>query len=158
MIKESATSPIHLFRYLYARVNDEEKNIVQGSDNVPGGKACAFFVSGLLYMNKLCQDLHAGVDGLERDLLACGWQEISGPKAGAVLIWESLVGVREDQSSGRHSGFAISETDAVSNDSENGGQGFPIRHHLTYGTNPDGSPTRKIEKIYWHPNLDKETW
>ena len=44
-------------------------------------------------------------------------------------------------------GFYIGNNKAVSNDSS---LGHPIKHHYTY------NDTRKIEKIYWHSELDKD--
>lgn len=157
MIEASAKTPTELFRYTYARVNGEEKNILFGDIGKKDGlKSCAFFLSSILYLNKLCYDVHAGVDGLEKDLLAFGWYSIASPRPGAVVIWESQGGRRSDETSGRHAGFVVSDTEAISNDSNE--SGMPHRHHITYGTKEDGTPERKIETIYWHRFLDQETW
>ena len=82
--------------------------------------------------------MHATVEGTEKDMLASGWQEIAELKSGAVLIWEK----QEHE----HMGFYVGHDEAISNDSK--GTGFPWRHHVTYNN------TRKIEKIYWHSELD----
>ena len=80
------------------------------------------------------------------------WVEIEKPKPGAVIIWEpfkaAIHGLFGDKEAKLwHIGFCVTEMEAISNDSK--GSGFPWRHHITY------NGTRKIEKIYWHSELDK---
>jgi hypothetical protein len=110
-----------------------------------GGLSCATFVSSVLYLHKLIKDVHSNVGSTTEDMITSGWQEIKDLRIGAVLTWESRLGNKDGKMHG-HNGFYISKDEAISNDSR--GSGFPRRHHYTY------NDTRKIEKIYWHPDLD----
>lgn len=133
MIRNAAKGENYMFRNLYALVDGVEQDI-----NQDGVLACSFFASAVLYINKLIKDMHAGVTGLERDLVASGWERIDEPREGAVLLWEA-------QNAHRHIGFSLGNGRAVSNAS--GGSGVPTEHSDTY----DG--TRKIESIWLHPSL-----
>lgn len=139
MIENSAKGENRIFRNLYANVNGQEKDLLED-----GKLSCAVFASAVLYLNKLIKDLHATVDKTKIDLLGSGWKEIDDLQPGAVLIWE-----KKDFGGGelhRHIGFYIGDNMAVSNGSFNGG--VPVKHHYTY------NDTRKIENIFWHPDLD----
>jgi hypothetical protein len=131
----------YLFRNLYAEKDGKETDILEDGKN-----SCAAFVSWLLLALELIKSPHATVNGTERDIIASGWYEISELRPGAVLFWEKITGAY-DGLMHRHVGFYVGNGEAISNSSQN--SGFPIRHHATY----NGS--RKIEKIYWHPDLDK---
>jgi len=133
MIHNLAKGEIHIFRNLYVEIDGKERDILDD-----GRLACGKVVSSVLYLNKLISDMHATVEGTEKDMLASGWQEIAELKPGAVLVWEK----QEHE----HIGFYVGHDEAISNDSS--GSGFPWRHHVTYNN------TRKIEKIYWHSELD----
>ena len=127
----------YLFRNLY--VEDDKGNIVDVLED--GGNSCAAFVSWILLGLGLIKLPHATVDSTVKDLLNNGLQEIKEPKAGAVLLWEKLA-------EHRHIGFYAGNGEAISNDSR--GSRFPRKHHYTYNN------TRKIDKIYWHPELDED--
>lgn len=135
MIENSAKGENWMFRNLYAEISGEEKDILKN-----GGLSCAVLVSSILFMNKLIKDLHANVSATEKDMVGSGWREVKDLKPGAILIWET----KDDHS---HIGFYMGKDMAISNDSR--GAGFPHKHHYTYNN------TRKIERIYWHPNLDE---
>ena len=83
-------------------------------------------------------------------MVANGWYEIKDLRPGAVIIWEKKMGdnglLGKKDVEFMHMGFCVSATEAISNSSK--GTGFPWKHHITY------NGTRKIEKIYWHPELD----
>lgn len=138
----------YLFRNIYAK-NEEGKEI----DILEDGKnSCATFVSWTLLAVELIKRPHATVEGTEKDLVDSGWFEIKELKPGAILIWEKasdndkLLG--EYALKRRHMGFYVGDNSAISNDSKD--RGFPHKHHYTY------NDTRKIEKIYWHPELDND--
>jgi hypothetical protein len=143
MIENGAKGENHLFRNFYIIKEGIETDALEN-----GGLSCAAFVSSILYLqNSLLGFLQkkswisftrATVASLEKDLLSNGWYEIKELRPGAVLIWE--------KQTNEHVGFCVSETEAVSNDSQ--GSGFPCRHFITY------NGTRKVEKILWHPELD----
>lgn len=147
----------YLFRNLYVDENDKEIDILENGRN-----SCAVFVSWILYlMNstlefekkpRWIQFTHATVYSMEKDMIAHGWYEIKELKSGAVIIWEKLsadkglLGNKNVEFT--HIGFCVSKTEAISNDSK--GHGFPWKHHITHNN------TRRIEKIYWHPELDND--
>jgi len=136
----------YLFRNAYAK--DEKGNETDILEN--GKNSCAAFVSWILLGVELVKRPHATVEGTEKDLIDSGWYQVEECKPGSILIWESkdpdekLLGKYETEH--RHMGFYIGNDEAISNDSK--GSGFPRRHHSTY------NDTRKIEKIYWHDELN----
>jgi len=130
----------HMFRNLYAK--DDKGNEIDILRN--GIVSCAVFDSAILLNLELIKTPHSTIQGLERDLLKSGWYEISEPIPGAILVWEKQVFA--DSTAHRHIGFYVGNNEAVSNDSS---VGFPRKHHFTC------DDTRKIEKIYWHEDLDK---
>ena len=143
MIENSVKGENWMFRNFYIRENGFEKDVLES-----GSLSCAVFVSSILYLqNSLLEFLkkpswikftHANVGSIEKDMHENGWLEITELKQGAIIIWE-----RQDH---EHVGFCVSETEAISNDSN--GTGFPWRHHITYEN------TRPIKKILWHSELD----
>lgn len=137
----------YLFRNAYAK--DEKSKEVDILEN--GKNSCAAFVSWILLAVELIKRPHTTVEGTEKDLVHSGWYSINERKPGTILIWEKKISkhklLGKYQTERRHMGFYIGNSEAVSNDSKR--TGFPHRHHYTY------NGTRKIEKIYWHPLLDK---
>lgn len=133
----------YLFRNVYAKdENGREIDILEDGKN-----SCAAFVSWILLAVELIKRPHATVEGTEKDLLDNGWYEIKELRPGAVLLWEPKIG-KFDGLLHRHAGFYIGNNEAISNSSHN--SGFPIKHHYDY------NGARKVEKIYWHSDLDKE--
>src|SRR3989344_1648033 len=169
-IENSAKGENHLFRNFYVEKHPEvEISNASGKDKSKshygaggeiedslenGRNSCAVMVSSILYsFNPLLEFtgkkdwikyIHLTVVSTEKDLLENGWYEIKELKPGAVIIWEKKDGHEGEPHN--HIGFFWGGQEAISNDSK--GTGFPHKHHYTY----DG--TRKIEKIYWHPELD----
>ncbi len=144
MIRNAAKGESRMFRNVYALVDDAEMDITGD-----GRWSCAFFVSVVLYANKLIGDMHTGVAGLEEDLKANGWQETKDLKEGAVIVWEPqkgnfVPGIGEMHS---HLGFFVGNDRAVSNSSDE--TGVPKEHHITY------NGARKIERIWWHSDLEE---
>lgn len=139
MIENSVKGENWMFRNLYAEIDDKETDILKN-----GSLSCSVFASSVLYLNKLIKDVHAQTYSTEKDMIQSGWVEIKDLRPGAVLVWE-----KKDGKSGmphNHIGFYIGDKMAISNNSR--GTGFPWKHHYTYNN------TRKIEKIYWHPELN----
>lgn len=144
MIKNAVRDKNWMFRNFFIVQDGVEKDALED-----GGLSCAVFVSSILYLhNSLLEFLkkphwikftHANVSSTVRDMLQNGWVEIGELRPGSVLVWEK----QEHE----HMGFCTSETEAISNDSQ--GTGFPWKHHITYNN------TRQIEKILWHPDLDR---
>lgn len=140
-IKNSVGS--NLFRNLYAYVDGKRNDILEN-----GLFSCAIFVSSILYFYKLIGDVHATVDSTIRDLEASGWQKVSQPKKGAIIIWESL---KFKGKYHKHVGFYMNEKKAISNST---GKRSPILHHWTFGIDKNKDPKRKILNFYWHKKLD----
>lgn len=136
MIQNSVGSK--LFRNLYANVDGKRVDILRDGD-----LSCALFVSVLLHQFKLIESPHATVAGLLRDMERSEWISTDMIFPGAVVIWEEAI-----QKSGErhaHSGFALSKMSAVSHSDV---ERAPVEHHITFGTNKDGSPKRKILATY----------
>ena len=145
MIENAAKGENWMFRNFYIIQDGVERDALEN-----GGLSCAAFVSSILYLQNPLLDAiqtphwisstRATVASLQKDMLQNGWVEIKELRPGSVLIWEK----REHD----HAGFCVSQTEAVSNDSQ--GAGWPWRHDITY------NGARKIEKILWHPALDND--
>lgn len=139
MIRNAAKGENHMFRNLYALVDGEKKDILNDGD-----LSCAFFVSSILALQKLLDGPHATVLGTEKAMEHAGWVSLKDLRPGAVVTWEPIV--YDDGRSHWHIGFALDEERAISNASN--AAGIPREHHITY------EDTRKIQRIWWHPELD----
>ncbi|MBX4211251.1 MAG: hypothetical protein KW806_00400 [Candidatus Yanofskybacteria bacterium] len=146
MIRSAAKGENHMFRNMFGSDENGEKDLTKD-----GALSCGKVVSAILYLNKLIKDLHLTVESTEKDMKENGWQEISELKEGAVIVWEPKPGA--DGTPHLHMGFYLSGEEAMSNDSN--GNLVPAIHHPTFGANADGSPVRKIIRIYWHSALDE---
>jgi len=136
----------YLFRNLYAEENGKEIDILEDGRN-----SCGVFVSWILLTLELIKHPHSTVYATEKDLMSSGWYETKELRPGAIVVWEKKKGndglLGEKEVEFMHMGFCVSSTEVISNSSK--GTGFPIKHHATY------HDFRKIEKIYWHGDLDK---
>lgn len=125
------------YRQIFAKVNGKKVDLTEN-----GNLSCAYFVSSLLLIFKLINEVHATVSGTVRDLEKCGWAQIKKPKVGSILVWDKKDFGKGDLHS--HIGFYIGKNEAVSNDSK---KGVIEKHHFTYKN------TRKIEKIFWNNKI-----
>lgn len=145
MIENSAKGENWMFKNFYIEKDGEVRDSLDDGHN-----SCAVMVSSiLLLLNDMfhwIKSPHTTVVSTEKDMKESGWLEVSDLKPGAVLIWEKKEGHSGNMH--YHIGFYMGDDEAISNDSR--GTGFPGRHHYTY------NGTRKVEKIYWHPELDKD--
>ncbi len=149
-IENSAKGENYLFRNFFVEKDGKIEDSLEDGQN-----SCAVMVSHILYSyNSLLEFLgkkhwirfiHLTVASTEKDMIENGWREISDFKRGAVIIWEKKDGRNGEPHN--HIGFYVGNNEAVSNSSKE--TGFPWKHHATY------NGTRKIEKIYWHSELDK---
>ena len=147
MLENSVTSPTYLFKNLYMVTDEGQiRDILED-----GGLSCAVFVSWILLPLNLIKSAHATVAATIKDLKESDWQETVELKPGSVILWEKKVG-DEDGKMHDHLGFFIGQDEAISNNSRGtgGGERIPHKHHCTY------NDTRKIEKIFWHADLDGE--
>lgn len=142
----------YYFRNLFADENGKEIDILENGQN-----SCGVFVSWTLLTLELIKRPHATVYATEKDMIASGWYLIEDLRPGAVIIWEKKDGATgllgEEKVDFYHIGFYVGEDQAISNSSKD--LGFPRKHHITSGVGPDGGAARKVEKIYWHPDLDQ---
>jgi len=125
----------------YAIIHGKKVDLVQN-----GNLSCAFYVSSILKLFNLINEIHLTVKSTEKDLIKNNFKRISLTKnipQGSILIWENK---REYNpytkkiESHLHIGFYLGNKKAISMSSENG---FPVIHHyLYYGK-------RKIIKAYY---------
>lgn len=142
MIENAAKGENWMFRNFYIEENEKITDIYNN-----GRWSCAILVSSILYLNKLIKDVHANVLSVNKDMEESGWYEIKELKPGAILVWEKSVAI-DDGRDHYHIGFYVGNDAAISNDSR--GTGFPYKHHYT------SNNASKIEKIYWHSDLNKD--
>lgn len=150
MIENAAKGENWMFRNFYVEDSGEIKDILND-----GRWSCAVFVSSVLYFfnsvlefergSKWIDFIHANVLTAEKDMQKNGWYRIKDLKLGAVIIWENKL-ASEDNTKHGHIGFYVGGDMAISNNSKE--TGFPWKHHYTY------NGARKIEKIYWHSELE----
>ena len=156
MVENTAKGKNWMFRNFYIEKNGAETDALE-----EGKISCAVLVSSILYLQNSSLEflkkpnwinfVHANVPSTTEDMLSCGWYEIKELRLGAVIVWEPRLG-KDDNLTHQHNGFCVSETEAISNDSK--GTGFPLRHDIHHPSSIDLN-SRKIEKIYWHSDLDE---
>ena len=144
ILRNSVRSENHLFRNLYADENGKEIDILENGQN-----SCAAFVSWILLALGLIKSPHSTVFSTEKDLKSTDWYETKDLRPGSIIVWEVKSGTMlgDNKVPHPHMGFYVGDNMAISNDSS---LGYSTKHHYTYDN------TRKIDKIYWHPELDKE--
>jgi hypothetical protein len=135
MIQNSVGSK--MFRAVYALIDKKKINIIEN-----GRVACALYVSSLLVINKLIGEIHATVDSTIIALEKAGWEKISKPRIGCIIVWEKVDFGKNDLH--KHIGFYIGNQEAISNSSK---KGYPVKHNVTF------NDKRKIELLLWHPKL-----
>ena len=123
------------------------KDITRG-----GGFSCAKYVTSVLLLNGLIENIHATVESALRDMENSGWYLCSrGPfdafMPGTILLWEPLPA--SDGEYHKHIGFFMGSEKAVSNHLRSN---VPREHHPTFGIKR-GKPRRKIIAAYAHPIL-----
>jgi len=132
------------WRNFYALDHGMERDVLRD-----GVHSCSYFVSSILSMFQLAQSIHMTVDSVVADLEQSGWQEITEPKLGSVLLWEAVD--FGDEGSFTHLGFYIGEEQAISTSSR---KRVPAQHDWLYRDNPPaGKNEREVQKIFWHEKL-----
>lgn len=134
MIKNSVGT--NLFRNFYAKINGKKKDVTKDGDG-----SCVFFVSAILTLMNLLEEIHLIVAKTVKDMEKSGWYKIKKPRAGAVIVWKKSKHYDE-----KHIGFYVGRGIAISNSSS---ESVPKNHHWTF----DGK--RKVEAIYWHRKLKR---
>ena len=122
-----------MFRNFYVYI----ERAGEGDALADGDNSCAFFVSAVLAMFKKIDGMHGTVQNTVNDLEKSGWQTVSRPKLGDVLVWEA----REfTDGTYEHIGFYVGEGKAVSTSMH---EKRVVEHGMHFGTDQ-----RKIKKIY----------
>jgi len=127
------------FRNFYAKVNGRKTDVTIG-----GVRSCAFFVSTILTIFDLIEEVHLTLGRTVEDMEESGWYKIKKPRVGAVLVWE------RKKMGGKwfgHIGFYMGRGKAISNSAS---EHVPKYHHWTFGGG------RKVEVIWWHRKLKKK--
>jgi hypothetical protein len=117
-----------------------------------GQLGCAYFVLTLLKVNELWNLPITGFAKKARDgLESQGWYQINEIKPGAVIVYQPEDFGREWSS--MHIGIAVSDTESVSNDSNE--EGIIYRHpHQVMGIK--NRTNREIESIWWHKDFEDD--
>ncbi|HEX8994058.1 MAG TPA: hypothetical protein VF803_02290 [Candidatus Paceibacterota bacterium] len=136
----------NLFRNRYYTIRGETIDVLEDGD-----LSCAVFVTSILHHFDLVEEVHTTVIGGVEDLERSGWQKISEPRKGAIILWGFKKKDDGTQGKHRHLGFYLDEQSAVSNDSDSR---VVWKHHPTYGAFGSGEARRDIEALYWHPTLE----
>lgn len=126
-----------MFRNLYISADGERKDATED-----GSLSCAFFVSSILRIFGYINSLHATVAGTVRAMKGSGWEEISEPVVGCVVVWKES----PETKGHKHIGFYIGDGQVVSNDSQDG-------HPTITDWQFDGR--REVEMLLWKPGIDK---
>ncbi len=121
---------IKLFRNAYFKKNKKVEDICKN-----GKLSCAFYVSTLLKIVNLVENIHYTVKGTLKDMERSGWRESKILIAPCVVVWSKL-------NNHYHLGFYVGDNKFVSNNSSKG----IIKVHPNF-------KNRKIVKIYCHKNL-----
>lgn len=131
LIKNSLGS--NFFKSLYFFAPKKSKDVLNNGD-----LSCAFYVSVILKILGLIENLHTTVLSTVKDLEKSGWYEIKRPKFGAVILWDY-----KPNGKNLHLGFYLNKSKAVSNSSK---LKSPKIHNINY-------ENRKIKAIYFHNDL-----
>ena len=138
MIENSAGT--NMFRHWYCLVNGARQEVMRD-----GNFACAFYVTSVLKLLDLVQDIQITVHRAMAELERSGWTPIDTPRKGAVVVWDAEPSQKDESwavKTAKHIGFCLDAERAISNDSEGAG---PKLHPLSY---------RPVLKYYWHPKFD----
>lgn len=138
MIKNSPGTK--MFRSLWVEESGEKRDVFRD-----GELSCAAFVSSVLTLHNLIDDVHATVARTVEELEKFGWRRADNPKPGVVVVWKP----RMDDDGERHAhiGFLVNAKEAVSTSAK---ERCVVRHPLDKLDGP-----REVEALYWYPALDE---
>jgi hypothetical protein len=118
-----------MFRECHFKIGSRNIEVLEN-----GNLACAFYVSSILKIFDLLNELHTTVNATEEDLLRSGWQDIERPRVGCVIIYAPKTH--------RHLGFYIGKGAGINN---NASKAAPHNHEWDY---------RPVERLLWHAKLE----
>jgi hypothetical protein len=124
-----------VWQHFYAEVDGEEIDVMYGGSN-----ACAWFVSGVLVMQKLIKSSHATVASTVKDMEETGFITLTSPKPGSVILYAPKV--FEDGSTHEHLAIYLGDDMAISTSFT---KAVPILHDWRYRDHTE----RKITAIYY---------
>lgn len=136
VIRNSVGSRI--FKDFYGSIDGEERNLTE-----KGILSCAYFVSGILRLFDLAEEVHLTVRGTITDLEKSGWRKINKPKIGCIIVWGDQ---KTDGNTHAHIGFYVGNDKAISNSSSKRQVSL---HDLTFGG------TREITGFYWNKKINQ---
>lgn len=126
-----------MFKNLWADVDGEKKDVMED-----GWLSCAFYVSTILHMFGYIKGIHGTVESAVKDLKGSGWEEVTEPVVGSVIIWKP----GKTTNGHFHIGFYVGDNLAISNDSW---KKCPMKGDWKF----DGK--REVEKIFWKVDIQE---
>ena len=135
MIENSVGSSI--FKNLYIDRDGKKEDATKD-----GWFSCAFYVSSILVICKYIKEIHATVSSTVKDLKNSGWNEISEPVLGSIVVWKPGANTNGHY----HLGFYIGDNMVISNDSL---KKVPTKHDWLFGG------AREVDMILWNPQILK---
>ncbi len=157
-----------MFQNFWANVNGKKTDITRG-----GRVSCSFYVSSILKLFNLTQEVQVTVNRLKRDLDESGWYEIKRPKKGCVVFWLAKPAdaerIKKDKGAYQpmvsHCGFFVGNGMSITNEGDvsMAPQKLPLLYrpvekYLWHDAlepgfkNPAKKATKRSAGIYWHPN------
>ncbi|MCX7589549.1 MAG: hypothetical protein N2Z85_01245 [Patescibacteria group bacterium] len=138
LIKNSLNSKFFRSIYFFDYQNKKSKDILKNGD-----LSCAFYVSIILKILGLINNVHTTVNSTILDLEKSGWHKIDKPKFGSVILWDYKKS-KNRKNQHMHLGFYLNKNKAVSNSSK---LKSPQIHDLYYEQRP-------IKSFYFHKELE----
>ena len=125
------------YKNFYAVINGKSQDVLKN-----GRLSCAFYVSNILFGLGLIKRPHMEVGATEKELIASGWEKVTKPKIGTVLVY-GLINNKEGKVH-PHIGFYIGNNKAICNSAKTG---TPKIQHWIFGMK-NGKPVHPIVAMY----------
>jgi hypothetical protein len=107
-----ASAGSKMFRTVYYEIGRKKIDVLRDGD-----LSCAVFVSAILKLFNLIDDVHTTVNHTVRSLKLRGWKPIKKPVPGAIIVWAPKTSKKSGETH-RHIGFYLGNGKAVSNNSK----------------------------------------
>jgi hypothetical protein len=126
-----------LFNSIIVNKDGQKMDLLQN-----GEYSCAFFVSGILFLNLMIPQVKTTVNNLESLLQSSDkFEKVDTPKPGDIVFWEKIL--YEDDTENRHVGFVWYEDKAISTNYK---QSSVVLHDLIKEVEKHG--VRNVESFY----------